>query len=129
MVLSEAGKRRSDATVVRWMHDQGADNLHVSAITFGEIFDGIERKRELDPTFASRLDRWAADTRYEYRERTFPVTTQIALRWGALAAALRRRDLDLFIAATALEHDLTVVTRNVRHFEPTGAKLFNPYEA
>ncbi|MBE7186624.1 MAG: type II toxin-antitoxin system VapC family toxin [Methylobacterium mesophilicum] len=129
MVLSEAGKRRSNAAVVQWMDDHDADGLYVSTITFGEIFDGIERKRKLDPVFATRLDRWAADTRYEYRERTFPVTTEIALRWGALSAALGRRDLDLFIAATALEHDLTVVTRNVRHFEPTGAKLFNPYEA
>lgn len=52
-----------------------------------------------------------------------------ALRWGDLSIALKRRDLDLFIAATALEHDPTVVTRNVRHFKTTGVKLLNPYEA
>jgi toxin FitB len=129
MVLSEAGKRNSSAAVVKWMDDHVASGLHVGTIAFGEIFERIARKRKLDPVFAARLDRRAADTRYEYRDRTFPVTAEVALRWDAPSAALGRRDLDLFIAATALQHDLAVVARNVRHFEPTGAKLFNPCEA
>jgi predicted nucleic acid-binding protein len=47
--------------------------------------------------------------------------------WGPLTYEMKNTGPDLLIAATALEHDLTIVTRNVRHFEPTGAKLFNPY--
>jgi predicted nucleic acid-binding protein len=63
-----------------------------------------------------------------YEERTLPVTVEVALRRGSLYTRLGRRDMDLLIAATALEHDLTIVTRNIRHFKPTGAKLPNPYE-
>lgn len=75
-----------------------------------------------------RLSDWAIETRREFRDRTLAVTIDVAMRWGELYMRLKRRDTDLLIAATALEHDLTVVTRNIRHFEPTGVKLFNPYE-
>jgi toxin FitB len=63
-----------------------------------------------------------------YAERILPFTTNIALRWGRISARLGRDDIDLLIAATALEHGLTVVTRNTRHFIPTGVAVENPFE-
>lgn len=129
MVLSERGKRRPDEHVGRWFRTVGDDQLLTSVIVFGEIAAGIAKKRATDPAFADRLAEWSEATRLEFLDRTLPVTTAVALRWGELSIVLKRRDLDLLIAATALEHDLTVVTRNVRHFEPTGVKLLNPYEA
>jgi toxin FitB len=129
MVVSERGKRRPVERVTMWLDDSGRDVAFVSVVTFGEIAAGIAMKRQSDPVFAASLERWATGTRLDLGERILPVTMAVALRWGELMARLQRRDLDLLIAATAIEHDLVVATRNVRHFEPTGAKLFNPYEA
>ncbi|WP_152044820.1 type II toxin-antitoxin system VapC family toxin [Aureimonas psammosilenae] len=129
MVLSERGKRRPHEAVSAWLDGTAKGKAYVSVRTFGEIAAGIAKKRVSDPVFATRLQAWASDAQADLGDRTLPVTMAIALRWGELATRLNRRDPDLLIAATALEHDLTVATRNVRHFEPTGAKLFNPYEA
>jgi toxin FitB len=62
-----------------------------------------------------------------YGERILPFDLQTARRWGALSAALGNRSADLMIAATALEHGLTVVTRNVSDFEPTGVPVLDPF--
>jgi predicted nucleic acid-binding protein len=128
MVVSETAKLRPDPRVRAWLDVTDPALFHVSVITLGEIAAGIEKKRLSDPLFSARLDRWADNLREDFRDRTFFITTEIALRWGRLFVLLKRRDMDLLIAATALEHGLTVVTRNTRHFEPTGAKLLNPYE-
>jgi toxin FitB len=127
MVLSEQGKRAANPDVTAWLARVPASQLFVSVITLGEIAAGIEAQRNVDPAFSERLEQWARGMRDAYVERTLPVDTAVALRWGELYTRLKRRDTDLLIAATALEHDLTVVTRNSRHFEPTGVKLLNPY--
>lgn len=128
MVVSERGKRLPNTNVINWLDGIDSNRLFVSVISFGEIASGVERKRATEPVFSERLNLWSAETRRTFADRTLPITTAVALRWGWLIVSLKRKDLDLFIAATALEHDLTVVTRNVRHFEATGAKIFNPYE-
>ncbi len=128
MVVSEGFKLRPSPTVVPWLNRTEPASLFVSVLTFGEIEAGIEKKRRSDGAF-DRLEEWLEGTRIRYEDRTLPITTSIAMRWGRLHMSLQRKDPDLLIAATALEHDLAVVTRNVRHFEPTGVKLLNPYEA
>jgi len=128
MVISETRRPKPDAGAMRWLARADRARTFISALSLGEIAAGIEKKRQASPTFSGRLDQWFAETRAHYEERTLPVTVEVALRWGSLYTRLGRRDMDLLIAATALEHDLTVVTRNTRHFEPTGAKLLNPYE-
>lgn len=128
MVLSENFKRHPHPPVVEWLRSADQASLFVSVITFGEIAIGIEKKRLADEVFFGKLTDWLDETRRDFEPRTLPITTVVAMRWGTLAMQLRRRDTDILIAATALEHDLTIVTRNIRHFAPTGAKLFNPYE-
>ena len=64
-----------------------------------------------------------------YGQRVLPFDLQVARRWGWLSAALGSDSGDLMIAATALEHGLTVVTRNVSDFKPTGVETFNPFNA
>lgn len=128
MLISEPRKRIVDGGAMRWLEAVDRSQTYISAISLGEIAAGIEKKRDRNPGFSGRLDRWFSETRAFYQKRTLPVTVEVALRWGSLYTRLGRRDMDLLIAATALEHDLTVVTRNTRHFEPTGAKLLNPYE-
>jgi len=128
MVISENFKRQPIPAVVEWLKSCRPETLFLSAISFGEIAAGVEKQRSQDPAVFQRFSNWLAETRVEYATRTIHVTADVAVRWGAMYVRLKRRDTDLLLAATALEHDLTLVTRNVRHFEPTGVKLFNPYE-
>lgn len=64
-----------------------------------------------------------------FDDRVIPVDAATAERWGQFSGVLGHFNVDLLIAATAIEHDLAVVTRNVRHFKPTGAKVLNPFDS
>jgi predicted nucleic acid-binding protein len=77
--------------------------------------------------FAQDLAAWLEVTLRAYGERILPLTVGIARRWGQLAAQLGNKQLDLAIAATALEHGHTVVTRNESDFKPTGVTVLNPF--
>ena len=128
VVLSELRKRRRDANVVAWIGSVSEADLHISVASIVEIDFGIERKRKNDPVFAEELAGWLDTMLRVYGERILPITVQIAKRWGRLAAEIGNRELDLAIAATALEQGLTVVTRNVAHFAPSGVATVNPFE-
>jgi predicted nucleic acid-binding protein len=127
VVLSELRKHDRHPGVVRWLRDKPADALFLSAVAIGEIERGIARSRAKDPAFAEALDSWLTRTLQIYNDRILPVDTAVARRWGQLSARIGNDGADLLIAATALEHDLTVVTRNVRHFEPTGVAVIDPF--
>jgi predicted nucleic acid-binding protein len=127
VVFSELYKRRRDPGFVRWLQTKDERLLFLSTITLGEIERGIERQRRRDPPFAAALLIWLERSMQTYADRVLPVTTDIARRWGRLSARLGHSGIDLLIAATALEHDLTVATRNVRDFAPTGAAIEDPF--
>jgi predicted nucleic acid-binding protein len=127
VILSEMRKRRRHPGVVRWLRGRAADTLFLSAVTVGEIERGIERQRTDNPVFAEALSGWLQRTIELYADRILPVTTAIARRWGRLSARIGHGGAGLLIAATALEHGLTVVTRNIRHFAPTGVTVEDPF--
>ena len=126
-VLSELRRRRRNQNVVAWISAAAPADLFLSVVTIGEIELGIERQRTLNPEFAQELAAWLEMTLRAYSERILPLSVGIARRWGRLAARLGNKQLDLAIAATALDHGLTVVTRNVSDFEPTGVTFINPF--
>ena len=128
-VLSELRRSRRDRNVVAWIGDVTAAGLFLSAVTIGEIELGIARQQVLNPGFAQELTEWLDVTLRAYGERILPLAVGIVRRWGRLAAQLGNKQLDLAIAATALEHGLTVVTRNVSDYEPTGVPILNPFNA
>lgn len=128
-VLSELRKRKRNPDVVKWFGATPDSELYLSVITLAEIERGIERQESVDPTFAKDLAAWLERTLRAFGERILPLTVNIARRWGRLAARIGNTELDLAIAATALEHGLTVVTGNTRHFQRTGALLLNPFQA
>lgn len=128
VVLSELRRRDRNPNVVRWLAGASADDVFLSAVTIGEIERGIVRQRAKDAAFAEALGSWLDRTIQVYADRILPVDTPVARRWGSLSARIGNDGADLLIAATALEHGLTVVTRNVRHFEPTGVALIDPFE-
>ena len=128
VVLSELRRKRRNRDVVTWFGDVNAADLFLCTVTIGEIELGISRLRNVNPDFAQELSDWLDLTLRAYGERILPLSVGIARRWGRLIAAqLGNKQLDLAIAATALEHGLTVVTRNVSDFEPTGVPVLNPF--
>ena len=97
--------------------------MHWSA----EVIKWFERQRTIDPGFAGALADWLDRVLTLYGERVVPFDLRAARRWGSLSAGLGNESADLMIAATALEHGLTVVTRNVSDFEPTGVAVLDPF--
>ncbi len=129
VVLSELRKprRQRNHNVVHWLEKVSSQDLFVSVVTIGEIERGIERQRQLDPSFAERLAVWVDTVLRTYEGRILPVDVAVARRWGRLSQQIGNKGLDLAVAATALEHGLTVVTRNVSDFEPTGVSVLDPF--
>ena len=113
--------------VVAWFKRQRTTDLFLSIISIGEIERGIARQRMIDPAFAAKLAVWLDRVLTLYGERVVPIDLPTARRWGALSAALGNDSADLMIAATALEHGFTVVTRNISDFEPTGVAVLDPF--
>ncbi len=129
MVVSEWSKSRPNPDVLTWFSSIRFEDAYLSVVTVGEIERGLHKFKALTGTENQKHRAWLEMTLVSYGKRVLPVTTAIMRRWGELSWEVGNVNPDLLIAATALEHDLTVATRNIRHFEPTGAKLFNPYEA
>jgi predicted nucleic acid-binding protein len=127
VTLSELRRRQRNPMVVAWFERQRTADLFLSVISIGEMERGIARQRAIDPGFADALALWLDRMLTLYGERIVPFDLGAARRWGALSATLGNDSADLMIAATALEHGLTVVTRNVSDFEPTGVAVLDPF--
>lgn len=127
VTLSELRKVDRNAGLVDWISGKQDTELFVSVVTVGEIERGIFLQRVKDAAFSQRLTDWLAQMVLLYDDRILPITTSIAKRWGQMSAHLGHAGADVLIAATALEHGLTVVTRNEKHFVPTGVRVVNPW--
>ncbi len=128
VVLSELRRRERDPGVVAWIGRQRPEDCFLSVVSIGEIERGIARKRTTDAGFGMQLAGWLDQLLRLYGDRLLPVDVGVARRWGQLSAELGHGGADLLIAATALERGLTVVTRNLRHFTPTGVATLNPWQ-
>ena len=126
-VLSELRKPSGNRGVVIWVAGIRPDEAFLSVLTLGEIRRGIELHRAKDAKAASALERWLLGLEAHYAERILPITAVIADRWGRLSLTQPLPVSDGLIAATGLEHRLTVVTRNVVDFERSGANTLNPF--
>jgi predicted nucleic acid-binding protein len=103
--------------------------LYLSVVTVGELRTGLERLRHRGGTKqADLLERWLRQVTQSYADAILPFDEETAHVWGRLRVPNPENSLDKQIAATALIHDLTVVTRNTEHFAPTGVRLKNPFE-
>ena len=130
-VVSELRKPRPDHHVKAWSDAQVSDRLFLSTVTLAEIRYGIEN--QTDPAFRAALDTWLDhELRPWFHERILPVDENVILEWRRLVARGRARNItfsqpDLFIAATARVHSLTLCTRNEQDFRNTDIRLFNPW--
>ena len=126
-VVSELRRPRPHGAVLDWIADVPAEQLSVSAVTVGEIQAGIEITREQDMAKAEELEVWLDKVLASYAD--LPMDAATFREWARLMH--RRSDTiteDAMIAATAIVHRLTVVTRNVRDFAQFGVDLQNPFE-
>lgn len=127
--LRKAGDGKADANVVAWVSSVDAATLYLSAVTLLELELGILRILRRDTVQGTKLRTWM--DRYvlpEFSDRILPLDQAVALRCAALHVPDPRADRDAMIAATALVHGMTVVTRNLVDFEPTGVRVMNPWD-
>jgi toxin FitB len=129
-VLSERRKgRRADPGVVEFFRS-ASDEVFVPVQVVGEIQGGIERLRQRgDHSQARVLEKWYRSILVEFSERFLLFDLDCAKIWGTLIGVNEQHSIDKQIAAIALIHDLTMVTRNAAHFSGTGARILNPFLA
>lgn len=127
--LRKVGDGKADANVTKWVGAQDSNDLFISAITILEIEHGILTIQRRDAAQGSRLRGWMdSRVRPEFAERVLPIDDAIATRCAHLHIPDRRNEADALIAATALVHGLTVVTRNVQDFDDTGVIVIDPWQ-
>lgn len=131
-VVAEMTRRKPDRRVQRWFVAQPDHALFLSILTLAEYQKGLHHLKPGDP-LQPRLTQLALRIESRFSGRVLPVSNQVALRWGAISGQVKRLTghssavIDTFLAATALEHNLYLATRNTAHVTHSGAIVFNPW--
>lgn len=129
-VITELVRPKPTPSVVAWIRRQQEDHLFLSVLTLGELRKGIER---LTNGRRGRLESWLnRDLKMRFAGRWLPIDDETAERWGMLAADAARRGIlvpvvDALLAASALAHGMTLVTRNTQDVQATGVLVMNPW--
>lgn len=129
-IISEARKgRKANRGVIGFFSaNEGEDRMYVAAQTIGELRKGVEKLRGRgDEPQAKLLEKWLDATVRDYSDKILNFDEESAQVWGRLMAPNDQHPIDKQIAAIALIHDLTVVTRNVDDFYGTGVRIINPF--
>ena len=129
-IISETVRPQPNINVKKWLGEVPSDSLFISVLTLGEIRNGIEklevsnRKMHLITWLEQELPKW-------FGENVLPIDQEVAERWGYITSTTQRNNLtaiDSLLAATALTHNLKMVTRNTKDFDVPGLELINPFE-
>lgn len=130
-VISELVKARPQTSVIEWIDSTKEEQIYLSSLTIGEIFQGIE----LIPN-GKKKDKflnWVnIDLLNRFQEKIIPITFEVAQKWGEISGVSEKAGkklpvIDSLIAATGITFSLIVVTRNIKDLERTGAKILNPW--
>ncbi len=131
-VISELVKRNPNSEVVRWIDTHDESTLFLSVITFGELQKGIVKLNDVDRM--KRLQDWVDhELSKRFEGRVLPIDLDVVFTWGRIQGASEKEGIklpvmDSLIAATAIAHNLVVVTRNVRDLERCQVTVYNPWE-
>ena len=127
-VISEVRRRSPNPGVRSWFEQAAGEDLFLSVLVLGEIRQGIERLRVRDREQADVFERWLETLQQDFRDRLLPISAAVAEAWGGLNAPSPLPVIDSLLAATALVHGLTFVTRDTSTLEKTGVTLLDPWE-
>ena len=130
-IISETARSRPDTRVMEWLGSVDEGDLFVPAVVFGELRKGVERRNDDSKKIA--LARWLDECREIYGDRIVPFDYDVSNLWGKVVANLQKAGktppvIDSQIAATALCHGMTLVTRNVRDMADFAVQLLNPFQ-
>jgi toxin FitB len=128
-ILSETRKRQANERVMSFLSGAEPSALFISVLSLGELRKGVALKIRSDADAAKRLGTWVDGLEFSFGERILDVDAAIARQWGELSAQRSRPVVDTLLAATALVHKLTLVTRNISDVHDLGVKLLDPWEA
>lgn len=127
-IVSELRKPKPNVGLMEWMQQTPSECLFLSVITLGEIQKGIDLKKAKDPNFKPQQhEEWLFQLTRMYKDRILPIDSMVAEAWGKTMAIDQRHAIDGLIAATAIVHKLSVVTRNTNDFESWAVDLINPF--
>lgn len=130
-LISELAKSKPDEKVVDWVLSENETGFYISVLTFGELHKGIEKLPESKKK--EELRSWIEDElKNRFQNRIIGIDMRVSILWGKIQCIAEKKGkpmpaIDFLIAATALAHDLTVVTRNVSDMEQSGVRLLNPW--
>jgi predicted nucleic acid-binding protein len=127
-VISEVRRSSPNPGVKSWFKQASSEDLFLSVLVVGEIRQGVERVRTRDPEQADVFERWLKVLHRDFQDRLLPVSASVAEAWGRLNALSPLPVIDSLLAATALVHGLTLVTRDTSTLEKTGVALLDPWE-
>ncbi|MBB5752989.1 type II toxin-antitoxin system VapC family toxin [Prosthecomicrobium pneumaticum] len=128
-IVSELRKSRPHPGVAAFVDGLDEDAMYVSALTMGELRKGAVSKMRTDAAMGESLRQWINEVEMLFRDRILSVDASVADQWGRLAAGRSRPIIDTLIAATAMVHGMTLVTRNVADVRDTGVALVDPWSA
>ncbi len=129
-VISEPKQKKPHAQVLAWLDAQDESKLFLSVLTIGKIRKGITRLDSSKKKF--ELEKWLEKLRNRFSRRILPLTEKTFLAWGKMYGEIERKGIsrpafDSLLEATALEHDLIFVTRNVKNFHDSQVTILNPW--
>ena len=127
-VLSETRKKKADAGVMAFLQAAEASTLYISVLTLGELRKGIAKKKREDAEAAKRLADWVDGLEYSFADRILGIDAAMARLWGDWSSERPRPVVDTLLAATAVAHGLTLVTRNIRDVQGIPVKLLDPWK-
>jgi hypothetical protein len=126
-VVSELRRPRPNAGVVAWFDTVSSTELWLSVLVLGEIRQGVEQLARRDADQAATYQKWLTELGDSFADRLVPVTAEIADLWGRLNVPDRLPAVDGLLAATALVHGWTLVTRNTADVVRTGVRVLDPF--
>lgn len=127
-VLSETRRKLADERVIGFLSSAEPSVLFLSVLTLGELRKGVALKGRSDPSAAKALGSWVDGLEYSFADRILGVDAATAKLWGELSARRPRSVVDTLLAATAVVHGLTLVTRNTADVLDTGVTLLDPWK-
>lgn len=127
-VISELYKKKPDIRVIDWFKNAPSEDLYISCITVGELKSGALKKSKKDQVAGESLFTWIDDLVNNYSEQIIEIDLKTCDKWAELLNIDSTNAIDSLIAAQAMQENMTLVTRNIKHFKMFDIELCNPFD-